>query len=245
HSLPVAQVVARRVRHAAEFGRQPTGPVLAALLHDVGLLGLPSGLLATAGPLDDAQRRLVERHAWEGAELVTRQLPSAGGLAEAIAGHHERLDGSGYPAGLRDVQVGAVARLLAVADVYAAQCCPRPHRAALDPRTALTDTLLWAERGGLDRTWAEKLLHLSFYPGGSVVEVTDGSRARVVAAHPLRADLQTPARPVVALLTDGRGRWLPAPEPLDLAQCEGRAVVRTLPAQERRTRLGERYPEWA
>jgi HD-GYP domain-containing protein (c-di-GMP phosphodiesterase class II) len=245
HSLTVAQVVARLVRHDPDLGRQPTSPVLAALLHDVGLLGLPNDLLTAPGPLDDAARRALERHPWEGGELVTRQLPSAGGLAEAITSHHERLDGTGYPAGLRDGQIGPLARLLAVADVYAAQCCARPHRAALDPRTALTDTLLEAERGGLDRTWAERLLHLSFYPVGAVVELTDGSLARVVATHPLRAELHTPARPVVELLSDGRGHWLPTPQALDLAQCEGRAVVRTLPAGERRRVLGERYPEWA
>ncbi|HEY1379309.1 MAG TPA: hypothetical protein VGF55_21075, partial [Gemmataceae bacterium] len=102
-----------------------------------------------------------------------------------------------------------------------------------------------AEGGGLDSTWAERLLYLSFYPVGAVVELTDGSVARVVATHPPRADLHTPARPVVALLTGPRGDWLPAPEPLDLAACEGRAVVRTLPAAQRRQILAGKYPEWA
>src|SRR5262249_1706136 len=162
-------------------------PVLAALLHDVGLLGLSADLLGKVGTLTDAQRREVERHPQEGAELVKFRLPTAAGLADGIAQHHERLDGTGYPARLRGGQIGAPGRVLAVADVYAAQCCARPHRAAIDPRTALTDTLLLAERDGLDRNWAEKLLHLSFYPVGSVVELTDGSVGRVVATHPLRA----------------------------------------------------------
>jgi hypothetical protein len=245
HGLTTAQVVARIVRHDNEFAAQPVSPILAALLHDIGLLGLSAELLGTEGPLSDAQKREVERHSQDGADLIKRRLPSAGGLAEGIAQHHERLDGTGYPAGLRDSQVGSLARLLAVADVYAAQCCARPHRAAIDPRTALTDTLLLAERDGLDRNWAEKLLHLSFYPVGSVVELTDGSVGRVVATHPLRADLHTPARPVIALLTDGRGQWLPTPQTLDLAACEGRAVVRTLPVAERRRRLTDKYPEWA
>ena len=59
-----------------------------------------------------------------------------------------------------------------MADVYAAMCCPRPHRPAIDPRTALTDTLMLGENGGLDPTWAERLLTLSFYPAGSIVELT-------------------------------------------------------------------------
>ena len=194
------------------------------------MLALDPELLAKPKALDDHQRRTLERHSWAGAELVTRQLPSTRGLSEAIAGHHERLDGTGYPAGLKGNQIGPMARLLAVADVYAAMCSPRPHRPALDPRTSLTDTLMMGEGGGLDSTWAERLLYLSFYPVGAVVELTDGSVGRVVATHPPRNDLHTPARPVVSLLKDARGDWLPAPEPIDLAACEGRAVVRTIPA---------------
>ena len=56
------------------------------------------------------------------------------------------------------------------------------------------------------RDWAERLLYLSFYPVGAVVELTDGSVGRVVATHPPRTDLHTPARPVVALLTDAPRR---------------------------------------
>jgi HD-GYP domain-containing protein (c-di-GMP phosphodiesterase class II) len=245
HGLTVGQVLARLAKSDAEMNRHPTGPIVAALVHDVGLLALPPALLAATGKLDDRQRRQLEGHARAGAELVARQLPSTRGLSDAIANHHERLDGTGYPAGLKDAQIGSLGRLLAVADVYAAMCCARPHRPAMDPRTALTDTLMLGENGVLDPTWAERLLCLSFYPAGSIVELTDGSVARVVATHPPRADLHTPARPVVHLLTDSRGEWLPCPEPLDLAASEGRAVVRTLPAAQRRQLLAAKYPEWA
>jgi hypothetical protein len=67
----------------------------------------------------------------------------------------------------------------------------------------------------------------------------------VVATHPGRHDLSTPARPVVALLTDGQGRPLPSPVHLDLAECESRSIVRSLPPAERRELLGGPYPEWA
>jgi HD-GYP domain-containing protein (c-di-GMP phosphodiesterase class II) len=245
HSLTVAQVIARLARHAPEWRGQPAAPVLAALLHDAGLLGIPVTILAQPGPLTDGQRRAIEGHARAGAELVARQLPAAADLGDVIASHHERLDGTGYPAGLRAHQVPALSRLLAVADVYGAMACARPHRPAFDPRTALTDTLLLADRGLLDRTAAEGLLHLAFYPVGSVVELTDGSVGKVVATHAPIGDPHLPARPVLALLADGQGRLLPAPQHVDLAQSEGRSVVRTLPAAQRRQLLGWRYPEAA
>src|SRR5207248_11469076 len=116
-------------------------------------------------------------------------------------------------------------RLLAVCDVYAALCAPRPHRPAFDTRTALTDTLLLAERDALDKFQAERLLLLSFYPVGSVVELSDGSAAAVVATHPGQRGLTNPARPIVTLLADGQGQPLPFPRMIDLLQQPDRSIV--------------------
>jgi HD-GYP domain-containing protein (c-di-GMP phosphodiesterase class II) len=245
HSLTVAQVVARVVRHDPEQRARPLEPVLAALVHDVGMLSVPVEVLSHPGPLEGAQRRSVEGHARVSASLAARLLPSGAWLAEAAAGHHERLDGTGYPDGLRELQIAPLTRLLAVCDTYAALCTPRPHRPARETRTALADTLLLAEQGALDRHQAERLLQLSFYPVGSVVELADGSVGLVVATPAGRRDLNAPARPVLALLTDGQGQFLAIPQHLDLAQAESRSIVRLLPAAERRTLLGRRHPELA
>jgi HD-GYP domain-containing protein (c-di-GMP phosphodiesterase class II) len=245
HSLTVAQVMARVVRHDPDLRARAPDAVLAALVHDAGMLCVSPEVLAAPGPLDDASRRAVEAHARAGADLARRLLPDAAWLAEAAAAHHERLDGTGYPAGLREVQVSSLTRLLAVCDVYAALCCPRPYRPARETRTALTDTLLLAESGALDQAHAERLLQLSFYPVGSAVELADGSVGVVVATHLGRRDLNTPARPVVALLTDAQGRPLATPLHLDLAECESHSIVRSLPPSERRELLGGQYPEWA
>ena len=86
---------------------------------------------------------------------------------------------------------------------------------------------------------------MSFYPVGSVVELADGAVGVVVATHSARRDLNTPARPVLTLLTDSQGKLLAAPGHADLAECEGRSIVRGLPAAERRELLGGRYPELA
>jgi len=67
----------------------------------------------------------------------------------------------------------------------------------------------------------------------------------VVATHLVRRDLSLPARPVIALLADSERRPLPVPRHLDLAQCEGHSIVRTLPLAERQAVLGRRYPGWA
>jgi HD-GYP domain-containing protein (c-di-GMP phosphodiesterase class II) len=245
HSLTVAQVMARIVRHDPELRPRPMEPVLAALVHDVGMVQVPVETWLHPGLLDDTQRRAVERHTLIGADLATRLLPGGAWLAEAAGGHHERLDGTGYPGGLRDAHIAPLTRLLVVCDVYVALCSPRLHRPARETRTALADTLLMADQGALDPREAERLLFLSFYPVGSVVELADGAIGRVVATHMAPRDLNTPARPVVAVLTDGQGHPLPSPRHLDLASCEGHGIVRTLSAAERREVLGQRYPELA
>jgi HD-GYP domain-containing protein (c-di-GMP phosphodiesterase class II) len=245
HSLTVAAVLARIARGQAELAPHLEGLIVAALVHDVGVLGIAPEIVAHPGPLSDDQKRVVEQHAQRGAERIQAAFGDVPGLAEAVLNHHERLDGSGYPAGLVGAAIPPAARWLAVADVYAALACQRPHRAAADPRTALTETLLLAEHGALDRTAAERLLELAFYPVGTVVELSNGSIGRVVAVHPPHVDLHAPARPIVQVLTNEDGAFLPRPETLDLAQCDGWAVVRAVPMAQRRRILSARYPEWA
>jgi HD-GYP domain-containing protein (c-di-GMP phosphodiesterase class II) len=245
HSLAVADIIARLVRHDGAWRAQPLEPILAALIHDVGMLNVDPAILGQGEPLADDQRRTIETHPLLATDMAARVIPTTTWLVEAATQHHERLDGTGYPMGLRELQIKPLVRLLAVADVYAAMCQPRAHRPALDTRTALTDTLLLAEKGLLDRNQAERLLCLSFYPIGTVVELSDGALGRVVATHQARRDLNTPARPVIALLTDAQGQLLPTPRHLDLAETEGRSILRALPAAERRERLGWNYPELA
>jgi HD-GYP domain-containing protein (c-di-GMP phosphodiesterase class II) len=243
HALTCAQIVARLAPHDYEFASNPMAAVLAALVMDVGMLRVPAAVLATNGPLDAGDRRSIDVHPRISAEIVRTYLPEAAILADAIAAHHERPDGTGYPNGLRGDATPSLSKLLAVADHYAAMNCDRPHRPALDPRTAMTDVLLDAEKNRLDRDFAEYLVHLSFHPVGTVVELTDGRIGVVISNHGGRMNLKTTSRPVVALLTDHAGKVLPKPDHIDLSAAERGSVVRTLGTDERRTLLADWYPE--
>src|SRR5262249_7809336 len=178
-------------------------------------------------------------------DLARRLLPGGGWLIEAAGCHHERLDGTGHPPGPRDLQNAPLTPLLTGGGIYAAPCLARPPRRAPGTPPPPTDPLPLAGQGARARPRAERLLQLSFYPVGTAVELADGAVGVVVATHTSRRDLSTPARPVLALLLDGAGRPLPGPRPLDLAQCDARSIVRALPAAERRSLLGDRYPEYA
>lgn len=242
HSLTVARVLARIVRHETDLRSRPHDVVIAGLLHDVGMLRVPAEVLANPEPLDVEQRRMIEAHTILGAQFIAANWPDAPWLTDAVMSHHERLDGTGYPDGLKGTRIRPLSRLLAVADVYCGLCAERPHRPARATRTALADTLLLAEQGQLDRNSAECLLALSFYPVGSVVEMAHGAVGVVVATPPRGEE---PARPVVALLTDEQGQALPRPWHVDLGESDTYSIVRPLSFAERTELLGRRFPHWA
>jgi HD-GYP domain-containing protein (c-di-GMP phosphodiesterase class II) len=243
HSMTVARVLARVVRFDSELRAEPLHAILAGLLHDAGMLTIPAEILANPGPLNDEHKRLLENHARAGAEMMVRLHPQAAWLEEAAASHHEKLDGTGYPAGLRETQLSSLCRLVGLCSVYGALCADRPYRPAFDTRIALTDTLLLADRGELDRFHAEKLMLLSAYPIGALVELADGAIALVVATHSGRRDAKlVHARPVLSLLTDSEGKPVSRSCYLDLAECEHRSIVRSLSSLEKQELLQKLNP---
>jgi hypothetical protein len=244
HCLTVARVLARIVRHEPELRSRPREAIFAALVHDVGMLGVPPEIALSAELIEGDQRAIIEAHTQHGADVVSRLCPDAPWLAEAVLAHHERLNGTGYPNAVKGNQIRPLGRLLAVADVYTAMCLPRPHRPARSTRTAMADTLLMAEQGQLDRFHAECLLGLSFYPVGSVVELGHGAIG-VVVATANGADLSDPARPVVALLTDSQGKPVPRAQHIDMSQSQEYTIVRLLTPQEKFELLGKHFPRWA
>jgi HD-GYP domain-containing protein (c-di-GMP phosphodiesterase class II) len=242
HCLTVTQVLARLLIHEADWRDNLEEALLAALVHDVGMARLPVDLLAQPEPLGDEQRRHLERHTAAGAQIVGRAFPGSTLAVQAALDHHERVDGTGYPAGKRDMQISSFVKLLAVCDVYAALCSHRPHRLAQETRTALTDVLLLADQGALDKFQAEKLLQLSFYPVGSVVELSDGAVAVVTTTQACPHQVIHPAKPTVALLQESQGRTLAMPKVVDLLNEDNRCILRALPAADRKRLLGKQYP---
>ena len=107
------------------------------LLHDVGKIGVPDVVLLKEAPLDESERRELERHPLLG-ERILAQIPYLGGLArDIVVAHHERWDGAGYPLGLLGTGVPLAARIFALADAFDAMTNDRPYRRALSPAAAL------------------------------------------------------------------------------------------------------------
>ncbi|MGW5479889.1 HD-GYP domain-containing protein [Streptomyces sp. NPDC004008] len=110
----------------------------AGILHDVGKLGVPTRLLRKDGPLTPEERRIIELHPEYGHEIV-RGIGFLGEARSAILHHHERLDGTGYPYGLRGGQIPESARVVAVADAFDAMTSTRSYRRARPVAAALEE----------------------------------------------------------------------------------------------------------
>jgi HD-GYP domain-containing protein (c-di-GMP phosphodiesterase class II) len=109
----------------------------AALLHDVGKLGVSSRILDKPGPLGEQEWAVVRLHPRWTMEILSR-VSAFEEVARVAAAHHERLDGSGYHRGLTADQLDQPSRILAVADEAEALCADRPYRRALGPDHVLT-----------------------------------------------------------------------------------------------------------
>ncbi len=100
-----------------------------AYLHDIGKLGVPDGILLKPGPLTADERKLMQRHAQIGFDLV-KDIAFLADAAEIVLTHHERYDGGGYPRGLKGDEILLSARIFAVADTLDAITSDRPYRRA-------------------------------------------------------------------------------------------------------------------
>jgi putative two-component system response regulator len=122
---------------------------IASWLHDIGKINIPESILLKPGPLDAAERRIMQDHPIIG-EKICAPLKSLRRILPVIRHHHEKMDGSGYPDGLRGEAIPLKARILQVADIYDALTTYRPYRGALAPEQALQTLFSEAVNGWLD-----------------------------------------------------------------------------------------------
>jgi putative nucleotidyltransferase with HDIG domain len=135
HSAAVA-IYARDI--AARLGLEESDQRLAhlcGLVHDIGKIGLPAGLLEKSGPLTLAERRQMEQHAEIG-ERILGKVDDYAEIAQVVRHHHERIDGTGYPDGLAGDEIPLLSRIIAVADAYNAMTSDRPYREAMPSQVA-------------------------------------------------------------------------------------------------------------
>ena len=122
---------------------------IASWLHDIGKIDVPESILLKPGPLNAEERRIMQEHPIIG-EKICAPIKSLRRILPVIRHHHEKMDGSGYPDGLRGEAIPLKARILQIADIYDALTTNRPYRRALHPEEALQTLYTEARNGWLD-----------------------------------------------------------------------------------------------
>jgi putative nucleotidyltransferase with HDIG domain len=146
HSVRVGQLAIMIGRHLGLDQRTLAQLEIGGYLHDIGKIGIRDAILLKPGALTSEERRVIEEHPRIGLAILD-PVDLAKEVVEFVESHHERLDGSGYPHGLRNDLVSMVARIAAVSDVYDAVTSERPYRGPMTPEEGLA--LLRSEAGRL------------------------------------------------------------------------------------------------
>lgn len=152
HSIRVASISVAIGKAFLLDGRSLSALETGALLHDVGKVAVPEQVLAKAGRLTEGEMEQVRRHSEEGDRILAPyDHEDAERVRDIVRHHHERLDGSGYPDGLKGKEISQLAMIVAVADVYDAVTSSRPYRLGMDRVSALRVLQHEADAGRLDR----------------------------------------------------------------------------------------------
>ena len=151
---------------------------LTGLLHDVGKIAVPDGVLRKAGDLDDQERAIIEMHAEAGWRIL-HELEALRNVLPGVLYHHERFDGKGYPDGLVGEKIPLEGRILAVCDSFDAMTSDRPYREGMSLSRA-AEIL----RGGSGRYWDPKLIDAFVENIESFAQIRSDHRPRQHAVRP-------------------------------------------------------------
>jgi HD-GYP domain-containing protein (c-di-GMP phosphodiesterase class II) len=155
YSRVIAQTLAPTYQLSDEFVEHVN---LFAPLHDIGKIGIPDKILLKPGKLDAEEYRIIQTHVVKGGQIIERilgdfglsELPDSAVLANIVLKHHELLDGSGYPAGLRAPDIPLEARIVTVADIFDALTSHRPYKQPWLIETAFEELDRMVQAGKLD-----------------------------------------------------------------------------------------------
>jgi HD-GYP domain-containing protein (c-di-GMP phosphodiesterase class II) len=214
HSLNVA-ILAGGVGMALKFSEQQIlNLCVSSLLHDLGLLKVPEKIVKKPGKLTKDEFAQVKKHCSYGLDLLANISDMPESIQEVVYQHHERLDGSGYPEGIKGAEISEYAKIIAMIEVYEAMTHPRPYRGEkIIPYEGVREVVQEAKRSFEPRLVKKFLRFITPYPLGSFVCLNNNEIGRIIQTHEDR-----PLRPVVEIFFDSEGKPPEEPKRIDLAK---------------------------
>ncbi len=197
HAMDVAVTMLMLGSHIGWRGPQLIDLGMIGMFQDVGKVELPIDLLNKKSELSEDERLLVRSHVASSMEILLSQTKVANDVVLAVARHHERWDGSGYPQGLKFEQIGKPAEIAGLADSFCAMLRDKPYRSALGHQEALEE--LHGLRGKqFNGALIEQFVQcVGLYPIGTLVELDTGEAGVVIQQNRVQR-----SRPRIVILLD-------------------------------------------
>lgn len=171
------------------------------LMHDIGKVQVPDAILNKPDRLTSEEMDVVRQHCRLGRDILMSGRNIYSGTVDVAFGHHEHLDGSGYPRGLTRPQLNRNVRIVAVVEKYDAIVSPRPHRPAFTHLDALNMLHGMVKKNHLEGKMVNAFIaYMGIYPPGSIVELSTGEKAIVLETNPSQR-----LRPTILVVRDPAG----------------------------------------
>jgi len=196
---------------------------MGALLHDVGKLKVPREILDKPDRLTREEFQQIKSHALAGYEMIKGNVEASLLSAHVALQHHEKVDGSGYPRGLRGAEIHEFGRITAIADMFDALTSDRAYRCRVTPHEAARILKLKSGKHLDERLTKKFLERVAVYPNGTIVRLNNGEVGVV-----MRQQAGRPERPVVRVMTDAQLRLIP-PREVDLFHASNLNIKLVLP----------------
>ena len=215
HSLNVAVLATAFAHHLACERGDIAAIGLGAILHDIGLSEIATDILTKKSSLTDEEFDIVRGHPLEALRTIERPEDLPAITRDVIRWHHERIDGSGYPDQLRGDDIPRHALIVGMADCYDAMVSDRAYRRGMLPSDALQEMLRQADATFGRSLVQEFIRSIGIYPPGSIVKLSTGAIAAVVASNE-----EARLSPLVLMLKTTEGEDLDPPRLVDLSGIE-------------------------
>ena len=193
HSASVSILITIFARHLKLDKQLSEELAIGAFLHDVGKIKIPDAILNKPGKLTEAEFEIMKTHVNHSVQIIT-ETPGISDLSLSVAAsHHEKLDGSGYPQGLRSNNISQYSRMITICDIYDALTADRVYKDGLAQVKSFSILLKMAEQNMLDRSLVNQFIKcMGVYPVGSLVKLSSNQLAVVEERNP-----EDPIRPKV------------------------------------------------
>ncbi len=180
HSVAVCAMMIALARQLELDEQQTHSAGIAGLMHDLGKAMMPMEVLNKPGKLTDEEFAIIQSHPEEGYKLLQASNCSSDIAYDVVLHHHEKIDGSGYPKGLKDKEISLFAKMGAVCDVYDAITSNRPYKAGWCPAESLRRMADWTNSHFDPMVFQAFVKSIGIYPIGSLLMLSSGRLGVVI-----------------------------------------------------------------